>query len=211
MAAKKWRWDGDTDRFLSQHYDPTVRGQSEWIARKLGVPRWAVNRRAVALDLSRPKDKPWTPREEDYLEANYHKVSMRALARYLGRSATAIRLKAKRLGLRKYGEGYTALSLSQALGVDTHWGLARIRAGKLKAAHRQMERTPAQGGDSWLITEESVIAFIKQHPYELDLRKVDSLWFLDLVTSRLVVNGVHSNGHQAGRAGELRVKEEVPA
>ena len=187
MPKAKWRWDADIDRFLGQHYDPTVRGRSDAIAAKLGVPRWAVNRRAAVLGLSRPKDRPWTPEEVEYLERNYHRSSVKVVARRLARSVTATRLKAKRLGLRKHGEGYTACSLAQALGVDPHWVLCRIRAGTMCATHRHTERTPSQGGNSWLISEAAVVAFIRSCPYELDLRKVDQLWFMDLVSSWLRV------------------------
>ena len=187
MPKAKWLWDAGMDRFLIQHYDPTVRGRSKSIVAKLGVPTWAVKRRAAALGLSRPKDRPWTQEEEEYLERNYHRISIKALARRLARSMTAVRLKAKRLRLRKNGEGYTACSLAVALGVDPHWVLCRIRAGKLCATHRNTERTPDQGGDSWLITEAAVVAFIRSCPYELDLRKVDQLWFMDLLTSWLRV------------------------
>ena len=185
MPPKRWQWNDDQDRFLAKHYDPSIRGRSEQIARCLGVPRWAVNRRAAALGLSRVKDRPWSRKDEEYLEAHLHRTALRTIARRLGRSPTAVKLKAKRLGLRKHGEGYTAYSLAQALGVDPHWVLERIRAGKLRASHRRTERTEAQHGDSWLITEEAVVAFIKRNPYDLDLRKADPLWFLDLVSAWL--------------------------
>jgi hypothetical protein len=185
MPEKKWFWTEAMDACLVRTYDPTVRGRSQEIARRLRMPRWAVNRRAVALGLSRPKDRPWTAQEEAYLEGNFHHVSVKALARRLGRSPTAIKLKAKRLGLRKYDEGYTASSLAEALGVDPHWVLARIRSGKLRASHRHTERTAEQGGDSWLITDEAVVEFLREHPYDVDLRKVDSLWFMDLIAPYL--------------------------
>lgn len=185
MPEKRWLWTEAMDAFLRRTYDPTVRGRSEEIARRLGMPRWAVNRRAVALGLSRPKDRPWTAQEEAYLEGNFHHVSVKALASRLGRSPTAVKLKAKRLGLRKYDEGYTACSLAEALGVDPHWVLARIRSGKLRASHRRTERVPQQGGDSWLITDEAVVEFLREHPYDIDLRKVDSLWFMDLIAPYL--------------------------
>jgi len=146
------------------------------------VPRWTVNRRAAALGLSRPKDRPWSAEDEAYVEASFHHTSVKTLARKLGRSPTAVQLKAKRLGLRKYDEGYTALSLAEALGVDPHWVLARIRSGKLRASRRHTERTAQQGGDGWLITDEAVVKFLRDHPYDIDLRKVDSLWFMDLIT-----------------------------
>jgi len=184
MPKKKWFWNDITDatlRSASGGYDPTVRGRSQEIADQLKVPRWAVNRRAAALGLSRPKDRPWSAQEEAHLEASFHHVSAKTLARRLARSPTAVKLKAKRLGLRKYDEGYTASSLAEALGVDPHWVLARIRSGKLRASHRHTDRTAQQGGDSWLITDEAVVELLREHPYDIDLRKVDSLWFMDLI------------------------------
>jgi len=182
MPNKKWYWNDITDGLLRRLYDPTVRGRSQEIAARLKLPRWAVNRRAAALGLSRPKDRPWSVEDEARVEASFHHTSVKMLARRLGRSPTAVQLKAKRLGLRKYGEGYTALSLAEALGVDPHWVLARIRSGRLRASRRHTERTAQQGGDSWLITDEAVVRFLRDHPYDIDLRKVDSLWFMDLVT-----------------------------
>ncbi len=185
MPNKKWFWTEAMDALLRRMYAPTVKGRSQEIAYRLRMPRWAVNRRAVALGLSRPKDRPWTAQEEAHLEGNFHHVSVKALARKLGRSPTAVKLKAKRLGARKYGEGYTALSLAEALGVDPHWVLARIRSGKLRASHRHTDRTAQQGGDSWLMTDEAVVDFLREHPYDVDLRKVDSLWFMDLIAPYL--------------------------
>lgn len=182
MPNKKWFWTEAMDALLRRMYDPTVKGRSQEIAYRLRMPRWAVNRRAVALGLSRPKDRPWTAQEEAYLEGNFHHVSVKVLARKLVRSLTAVKLKAKRLGLRKYDEGYTACSLAEALGVDPHWVLARIRSGKLRASHRRTERTAQQGGDGWMITDEALVDFLREHPYDIDLRKVDSLWFMDLIT-----------------------------
>jgi hypothetical protein len=185
MPKRKWYWTEAIDAFLRHMYDSTVPGRSQEIAHRLNVPRWVVNRRAAALGLSRPKDRPWSRQDEAYLEANLHRVSVRTLARRLGRSPTAVKLKAKRLGLRKYDEGYTASSLAEALGVDPHWVLARIRSGRLRASHRHTERTPQQGGDSWLITDEAVVDFLRERPYDIDLRKVDSLWFMDLIAPHL--------------------------
>lgn len=181
MPARKWVWTDTMDHVLRTMYDATVKGRPQEIADRLRVPRWAVNRRAALLGLSRPKEKPWSEQEESYLEGNFHRVSVKVMARKLGRSPTAVKLKAKRLGIRKYGEGYTALSLAAALGVDPHWVLARIKSGKLRASHRHTDRTAQQGGDSWLITEAALLDFLAAYPYEIDLRKVDTLWFMDLI------------------------------
>lgn len=206
MPEKKWIWTDTMDQLLTNSYDPRVKGRSEEIAGRLHIPRWAVNRRAAVLGLSRPKDRPWIAEEEAYLEASFHRVSVKAMARKLGRSPTAVKLKAKRLGLRKSGEGYTCLSLAQALGVDSHWVLARIKSGKMRASHRHTERTPQQGGGSWLITEEAFIAFLREHPYEIDVRKVDSLWFMDLIGPYL---GQRTGCREAARSQQR--KRATPA
>jgi hypothetical protein len=59
--------------------------------------------------------------------------------------------------------------------------LARIRSGKLRASQHRTDRKPEQGGDSWFITDEALIELLREHPYDIDLRKVDSLWFMDLI------------------------------
>jgi len=53
-------------------------------------------------------------------------------------------------------------------------------------AFRQTWRGEKQNGDIYLILEKDVRRFILEHPTEIDLRKVDQLWFLDLVTNGLV-------------------------
>jgi len=54
------------------------------------------------------------------------------------------------------------------------------------SAFRQTWRGEKQNGDIYLILEKDVRRFILEHPTEIDLRKVDQLWFLDLVTNGLV-------------------------
>ena len=97
----------------------------------------------------------------------------------------AVKLKVRRLGYRKNGEGYNTQSLSLALGVTSTWVSQRIRDGKINAGRRFTERTVQQNGDSYLITDQDVLRFIREHTFEVDLRKVDQLWFLDLVHEAL--------------------------
>ena len=185
MTVRKYFWTPERDAFIRRHYDPKVRGRARDIAAALGVPKWAVNKRAGVLGLSRPKDVPWSPSDIAYLEANFHRMATKHIAKKLGRTVTAVKLKAKRLGYRKNGEGYNVRSLAQALGVDAHWISDRILAGLITARTRATERTVQQGGDSYLITDQEVLSFLRKHTFEIDLRKVDQLWFLDLVHEAL--------------------------
>src|ERR1035438_3220876 len=77
-------------------------------------------------------------------------------------------------------------SLAQALGIDPHAVTRWIKSGHLKAKFRGTARGPQQNGDSYLIQEKDVRRFILENPTEIDLRKVDQLWFLDLITNGLV-------------------------
>ena len=185
MSRQKYFWTPDLDALLRRHYDPSVKGRARNIAAHLGVPKWVVNRRAEVLGITRPRDIPWSPSDVAYLEANYHRAHIKEIAKELGRTVMAVKLKARRLGYRKNGEGYNTQSLSLALGVTSTWVSQRIRDGKINAGRRFTERTVQQNGDSYLITDQDVFRFIREHTFEVDLRKVDQLWFLDLVHEAL--------------------------
>ena len=53
-----------------------------------------------------------------------------------------------------------------------------IKSGHLKAKLRGTARGEQQNGDIYLIYEKDVRRFILEHPTDIDLRKVDQLWFL---------------------------------
>jgi hypothetical protein len=58
----------------------------------------------------------------------------------------------------------------------TRW----IKSGHLKAKFRDTARGPQQKGDRYL-QEKDVRRFILEHPTDIDLRRVDQLWFIDYV------------------------------
>ncbi|HEX8896483.1 MAG TPA: hypothetical protein VF783_24415 [Terriglobales bacterium] len=73
----------------------------------------------------------------------------------------------------------------QGLGIDPHAVTRWIKSGHLTAKLRGTARTPQQNGNSYLVQEEDVRRFILEHPTDIDLRKVDQLWFLDVITNGL--------------------------
>ena len=101
------------------------------------------------------------------------------------RTVTGIHLKLKRMRFKHSGSFYSAYSLAQALGIDPHVVTRWIKSSHLKAKLRGTARTPQQKGDSYLIQEKDVRRFIVEHPTNIDLRKVDQIWFLDLITNGL--------------------------
>jgi hypothetical protein len=79
------------------------------------------------------------------------------------------------------GSFYSASGLAQALGIDSHAVTRWIKSGHLKAKCRGTARTEQQNGDIYLIHEKDVRRFILEHPTDIDLRRVDQIWFLDYV------------------------------
>ncbi len=155
-------------------------------AHKLEMPRWAVLRRGRDLGLARSKERSWSEEEVGLLERWGH-LTDAVIQRKLKtsgypRSTNGIHLKLKRLRIRQNLDGYSAYSLAEAFGVDWHKVGSWIRRNMLRATRRGTDRTEAQGDDSYWITHGAVRDFVFQCPDEIDLAKVEKIWFLDLVT-----------------------------
>ena len=176
MSGKKYHFDQVSDSLIKERYDS--RSETiDWLAQRLGYPEWAIKKRAQILGLTRTKEKPWSEKETAYLESNLHRLSMAVLARKLGRSVTAVALKAKRLSIRKTDEGYTARSLAQAFGVDDHKVVRWVEMGLLKASRRNSGKPR----DMYYISDQEVKRFVTTYPTQFDLRRVEQVWFIDLL------------------------------
>jgi hypothetical protein len=167
---------------LRERYDSRVRNRAREIATTFGWPDWVIKRRACLLGLSTPwpaDRKNWTSEEERLLEENSGRRHVTWLAKRLKRSLTSVVLKLKRMGLRRrMTDGYTLGTLGECFGIDHHVIERWVREGKLTVKRRNpdaAERSP------WYVTDRDVLAFIRQHPLDFRLDKVDQHWFLDLV------------------------------
>ena len=154
------------------------------------MPHWALKKRARELGLARTKELPWSEAElailSRYAWMSDERIRLRLKAAVYKRTVTGIHLKLKRMRFKHDGSFYSANSLAQALGIDSHAVTRWIKSGRLKAKLRGTARGPLQNGDTYVIQEKDVRQFILQHPTEIDLRKVDQLWFLDLITNGLL-------------------------
>jgi hypothetical protein len=160
------------------------------LAKKVGMPHWALKKRARELGLARAKELPWSEPELEIL-ARYawmsdDRIRLKLKAAGYPRTVSAIHLKLKRMRFKHDVSFYSANGLAQALGIDSHAVTRWIKSGHLKAKFRGTARTEQQNGDIYLIHEKDVRRFILEHPTDIDLRKVDQLWFLDLITNGLV-------------------------
>jgi hypothetical protein len=180
---RKYTWTPERDAILRERYN-SRRGTAAKIAASFGWPKWVVTKRAgqMALTTAPSHRVPWTPGEERFLSENLGERHLHWLAQRLRRPASAVALKIKRMHLsRRWRSGYTLRDLGMALG-EEHRKITRwIDAGRLRAERRGASSGPRDG---WHITDGAVLDFLRDHPLEVRLDRVDQLWLLDLVFSR---------------------------
>jgi hypothetical protein len=156
------------------------------MVRLTGLPRWYIKRRAARLGLTMHFDrKPWTSAEVDLLERLVGSVSTARIAKRLGRPENSVVTKLKRMSTsRRVRSGYTMRELEICLGEDHHKIQRWIAAGWLRDNLQGTHRHDGNGKDIHRIREKDILNFVRNHPQEFNLGKVDQTWFLDLVLLR---------------------------
>ena len=151
--------------------------------RETGLPRWYLKKRAARLGLTMHQDKrPWTAAEEEIIERLVGKVSALTIAKKLKRTEASVVLKIKRMGLsRRVRNGYTMRDLEECLGEDHHKVQRWIENGWLRDRLQGTRRHDGNGRDIHRFRERDILAFLREHPQEITLGRVDQTWFLDLL------------------------------
>jgi len=194
QGRRKYLFTNQIDQLIREiylsHPGAKTRPGIRMLAKKVGIPHWALKKRARELGLARTKELPWSERELEILERyawmSDERIRLKLKTAGYSRTVTGIHLKLRRMKFKHDPSFYSANGLAQALGIDSHAVSRWIRRGHLKAQLRGTARGEKQNGDIYLIREKDVRRFILEHPTEIDLRKVDQLWFLDLLTNGLV-------------------------
>lgn len=126
--------------------------------------------------------RPWTSAELRLLEKMVGRVSTATIAKRLRRPESSVVNKLKRLGTsRRVQDGYTMRDLELCLGEDHRKISKWIANGWLQDRLQGTHRHDGNGNDIHRIREQDILTFIKSHPQEINLGKVDQIWFLDLV------------------------------
>jgi hypothetical protein len=186
---KKWRPSETVDEIIREGYRKFIEENNRHAIRRVtrvtGWPPEAVHRRAAELGLARVKERDWSLEEVAILTANSQYgmpvIQKRLAAAGFKRSRGGILLKRNRMGLIHAADGYSAMGLAKLMGIDAHVVMGWIGRG-LAAEYRGTTRTAQQGGDSRFIKREDAREFLLDHPDCIDLRKVESRWFLNLIT-----------------------------
>lgn len=160
------------------------------LATRQGIPRWKVTRHAMNSGYIPKMAKPpnWSNEELAVLQKHAHKAP-EVIRRHLKkagyeRSVTGIVLKRKRMRLPANLDGESAASLALCFGIDHQTVDRWIKKGCLKAEKRGTKRTPQQGGDMYYIKNKWIKKFIRENVSEIDFRKVDKYWLVDILTDQ---------------------------
>ncbi len=194
QRRRKYGFSAQIDQRIREiylsHPNAKARPGIRHLAEQVGIPHWALKKRACELGLARTKEKPWSEPELAILARHAwrsdERIRLKLKAAGYARTVTGIHLKLKRMRFKCDPSFYSGKGLAQALGIDSHVVTRWIKSGHLRAQFRGTARGEQQGGDIYLIREKDVRRFILEHPTEIDLRKVDQLWFLDLITNGFV-------------------------
>ena len=170
------------------------------LAKKLGVPRWKITRRAQGLGLitKKKKEPSWTEKELKILESQ-SRFTPETIQRKLkengyARSVVGIVLKRQRMRFIGNINGQTACNLALCFGVDCKTITRWISKGFLKAQKRNTHRTSAQGGDTYYIKDKWVRDFIIESVDVIDIRKADKYWLVDLLAGGEIGTGPGMKG-----------------
>ena len=174
---KKYYWTTEQDELLLRNYNHHPRVIDE-IQRQLpNYPRWEIKRRARILGLARTAEPEWTAKEAYLLEQWLPRYQLQTIANKLGRTVTAISLKARRLGIVKTKIGYPLEGAAGGLGCDPHKIKAWIQSGKLRAIKRQTKHVP----DIWLIDPVDLRDFVKKNPNDVSFRTADKRFLITVL------------------------------
>jgi hypothetical protein len=188
-SKPKYVWRAEYDVYLKANYFGGLNRRFQVLnqmIRLTGMPRWYIKRQAARLGLTLHMDRtPWTASEMNLLEKLVGHVSSATIAKRLHRPESSVVNKLKRIGTsRRVRNGYTMRDLELCFGEDHHKITQWIKNGWLQDRLQGTRRHDGNGNDIHRIREKDILTFLRNHPQEINLGKVDQTWFLDLVLLR---------------------------
>lgn len=125
QGRRKYVFTDQIDQLIREsylnHQDAKMRPDLPRLAKKVGMPHWALKKRARDLGLARTKELHWSERELEILSRyawmSDERIRLKLKAAGYVRTVTGIHLKLKRMRFKHDRRFYFASGLAQ------HWGL----------------------------------------------------------------------------------------
>lgn len=201
---KRFTWTTEFDALLvsayrrAQNREELSRNLTAFRART-GFTRVVVLARAAQLGLSFVRRRPWTREETALLGCLAGRYSTTYIARKLKRTFASVKAKVKQLDISvRVTEGYSQFDLAELLGASPTSIRRWCRIGWLRLTNGR-------------VPETAVVNFLRLHPHEYQLRRVDDAWFKGLLFPAF--NSADTTSHaiaerRSKRTGELSAREE---
>jgi hypothetical protein len=170
---KRFSWTPELDYELQLAYKESrtrleLTQNLDRFQKRSGFTRVVMLARATQLGMS-SKRKRWTPQEIELLSEAAGTMTKSAIARNLKRSYWSVKAECSRLHLSsRLSEGYSRADIEYLLGAGQRSIRKWIDMGWLRV----------EGGR---VTEASIFKFLREHPEEYRLNRVDEAWFKGLL------------------------------
>lgn len=153
------------------------------LSQKMGLDPWIVKAKARRMGIHYGKQRAWKPGEIEFLRNNYSKMSATAISKIIGKTTFQIRHKLRNLAIQSSAENgsLNAEKIADVFGVSRLKVAAWIENGWIDATN--LDKRGVYGYyeiDPW-----SVRWFIREHPEEFDLARVNQLAFLSIAMGGL--------------------------
>lgn len=188
------------DAFILAHY---AKARIKDIASALGRVSGSVTSRSQTLaakgllDLSTRVYQPaWTDDAEEYLAEHWGRLPDIQVARYLGRTVSACENKAKRLGVARSANIYTARAVGRLFGVDPKTVVTWAERGWIKA-----RRSGYQVGRhlAWSVDDQSLERFVRTHGWAYDWRRMEEGEYLSRLARQVARDDPWLSANEAAK------------
>jgi hypothetical protein len=174
---KKYFWTPEHDLALTRAYR-FARDRAEltelltYLQRSSGFPRFAIVARAAELGLAFQVRRHWSTTEVETMRELVGTYSTKTVALRLGRSYHSVKRKVVVMNLSsRVREGYSLHDVQVLVGVNSRKVYSWICKGWLRL-------------DDGRVSDTQMRRFLRRHPEEYILRRVDEAWFKDIVFSK---------------------------
>ena len=171
---KRFHWSPELDAKLRHAYQRArtridLTYNLDLVQRSCGFTRPVILSRAALLGLVFCQGRPWAPEEIDMLGEHAGTTTVCAIAKKLDRSPASVKAKLKQLTISaRIREGYSKEDLRHLLGVSAKSIRNWVSRGWLRVLNGRFP-------------EAGVARFLRQHPDQYQLRRVEEAWFKGLI------------------------------
>lgn len=215
---KKYFLDERTEILLRETYSLPFKSKAreekglrsiQEISDELKMPKHVLIKFAAELGLTRTREASWSEDEVKIIDEQGYKTSASLvnIFRAAGFKRTEVEIqsmRARRMS-HKSTPFFSLSAVAVLFGIDVHRVIDWVESGWLKAERKGTRRAAGnQGkGDTRVTAKDSIFRFIVEHPDAFELRYVDQLWFLHVVT-RGEVEFIRSSRLSARSEAQLR-------